>query len=70
MENKTYKIGQLVNIYDNEGNCCLQPGVTVFDVDEDTEGNECIEITGYENEDEKLWYSDDEYNIIILTEPK
>lgn len=60
------KVGDTVQIKDSEGNTTPVPKATVHAVDQDTEGNLAVEVTGSEDEDEQQWYGEDKYQIILL----
>jgi len=68
----SFKVGDKVQIMDKEENTTIAPSVTIAQVDEylgnDGDMHETIEITGSGNEDEQLWYNEEEYSIVLLKE--
>lgn len=64
--NEGIGVGDTIQIKDKEGNTTIVPKATVYDVDEDTEGNLAVEITDSNDEDKLEWYGENDYQIIPL----
>ena len=69
-EVKEYRVGQVVQIKDAEGNTTVVPRAKVAAVGEalgdDGDMYETVEVTGSDDEDKQLWYREDEYQISVL----
>jgi len=67
---KGIQVGDTVQILDEEGNTVVVPHAEVHQVDEalgnDGEMYTTVEVTGSEDEDEQQWYSEEQYNIVVL----
>jgi len=67
---KAVKQGDTVQILDKEGNTVIVPHTEVHQVDEalgnDGEMYTTVEVTGSEDEDEQQWYSEEQYDIVVL----
>ena len=67
---KEYRVGQVVQIKDVEGNTTVVPRATVAATGEalgnDGDMHETIEVTGSDDEDKQQWYREDEYQISVL----
>lgn len=68
------KVGDTIQIMDLEGNTVVVPKATVAQADEalGSDGNmyTTVEVTGSDDEDEQQWYSEEQYQIILLTPAK
>ena len=66
------KKGSIVQIMDISGSAVIVPKAEVKDIDiaYDGDGNVAVEITGNPDEDEQLWYSEGDFQIIVLSESK
>lgn len=74
---ESIKVGSVVQILDKKGNTVIVPEAKVKQIDTalGRDGNEytAVEITGSVNEDDQEWYSEEDYQIVLLemkTKPK
>lgn len=67
---RNFEVGDSVQIMDKEGNTNVVPEATIAQVDEylgeDGQMHETVEVTDSANEDEQMWYGEEEYQVILL----
>lgn len=67
---RNFEVGDSVQIMDKEGNTNVVPEATIAKVDEylgtDGQMHETVEVTGSANEDEQMWYGEEDYQVVLL----